>query len=145
LPPHEPLSRRACSERIDGVRAETMRRAAGLSAEDQCVQSMADASPLKWHLAHTTWFFEAVVLGPHLPAYEPFDRRFFELFNSYYESLGARHPRAQRGLLTRPSLEQVHAYRAHVDAALRRFVAAADGDTWAQAAPLLELGVNHEQ
>lgn len=82
------------------VRAETRARTAGLSAEDQCVQSMPDASPAKWHLAHTTWFLEAVVLAPHAPGYEPFDRRFFHLFNSYYEALGSRHPRPQRGLLT---------------------------------------------
>jgi ergothioneine biosynthesis protein EgtB len=145
LPPYEPLSRRDLSARLAAVRAETMRRTAGLSAEDQCVQSMADASPAKWHLAHTTWFFEAVVLGPHAAGYEPFDPRFFHLFNSYYESLGARHPRPQRGLLTRPSFDEVHAYRAHVDAALREFAASADGDAWANAAPLLELGLHHEQ
>jgi ergothioneine biosynthesis protein EgtB len=141
----ERFSRRALLERLLGVRAETMRRTAALSAEDQCVQSMPDASPAKWHLAHTSWFFEAVVLAPHAPGYEPFDPRFAHLFNSYYESLGPRHPRPQRGLLTRPSLEAVHAFRAHVDAALARFVTAADADTWGAAAPLLELGLHHEQ
>jgi ergothioneine biosynthesis protein EgtB len=145
LQPNGPCSRRELSERLRAVRGETIRRMAGLSAEDQCVQSMPDASPAKWHLAHTSWFFEAVVLGPHAPGYEPFDPRFFHLFNSYYESLGPRHPRPQRGLLTRPSLQEVHAYRAHVDAALARFIAAADADTWGAAAPLLELGLNHEQ
>jgi hypothetical protein len=93
-------------ERLAGhfteVRHHSVALAAPLSAEDQCIQSMPDASPTKWHLAHTSWFFEAVVLAPHAPGYEPFDRRFFHLFNSYYESLGSRHPRPQRGLLTRP-------------------------------------------
>jgi ergothioneine biosynthesis protein EgtB len=137
--------RAGLGERFIQVRLETLRRTASLSAEDQCVQSMADASPAKWHLAHTSWFFEAVVLAPHSPDYQPFDRRFFHLFNSYYESLGSRHPRPQRGMLTRPDLGQVHAYREHVDAALLRFIASADTDTWASAGPLVELGLHHEQ
>nr|WP_238344249.1 ergothioneine biosynthesis protein EgtB [Ramlibacter lithotrophicus] len=127
------------------VRAETRARTGGLSAEDQCVQSMPEASPGKWHLAHTTWFFEAVVLAPHAPGYEAFDGRFFHLFNSYYEALGSRHPRPQRGLLTRPGVEEVHRYREHVEVALQRFIERADADTWAAAAPLVELGLHHEQ
>src|SRR5262249_29530551 len=87
------------------VRNATKSLAAPLSAEDQCVQSMPDASPTKWHLAHRTWFFETLVLMPHARGYEPYDRRYHYLFNSYYEALGARHPRPSRGLLTRPSLE----------------------------------------
>ncbi len=132
-------------ERLAQVRAHSLALTAPLSAEDQCVQSMPDASPSKWHLAHTTWFFEAVVLGTHGRGYRPFDARFFHLFNSYYESLGPRHPRPQRGMLTRPALAEVHAYRAHVDEALRSFVAEADPAQWAAAAPLLELGLEHEQ
>jgi hypothetical protein len=95
--------------------------------------------------AHTSWFFEAVVLQAFQPGYRPFDARFGRLFNSYYESLGARHPRPQRGLLTRPALAEVLAYRGHVDAALQRFVDGADADTWRQAAPLVETGLQHEQ
>ena len=95
--------------RFDEVRAHTLALAAPLSAEDQCVQSMPDASPVKWHLAHTSWFFEAVVLVPHMAGYRAFNDRFFYLFNSYYEALGPRHARPQRGLLTRPSLAEVHA------------------------------------
>jgi ergothioneine biosynthesis protein EgtB len=106
---------------------------------------MPDASPTKWHLAHTSWFFEAVLLGPHARGYRPFDARWHHLFNSYYESLGPRHPRPQRGLLTRPALEEVRAFRSHVDAALERLAEEADADTWAQVAPLLELGLQHEQ
>src|SRR2546421_10130479 len=95
------------------IRAHTEALAAPLSAEDQCVQSMPDASPVKWHLAHTSWFFEAVVLAAYGPAYRPFDPAFAPLFNSYYESLGPRHPRPQRGVLTRPGLPAAPAYRAH--------------------------------
>src|SRR5271156_6206353 len=100
------------------VRARSEALAAPLSAEDQTIQSMPDASPTKWHLAHTTWFFETVVLGKFVPGYKPYDPRFGYLFNSYYEGLGPRHPRPKRGLLTRPRLERVMAYRAHVDAAI---------------------------
>ena len=137
--------RYASAERYALVRAESLARAAPLSAEDQGVQSMADTSPTKWHLAHTSWFFEAVVLLAHDNGYKLFDERFLTLFNSYYESLGPRHPRPQRGLLTRPALEQVHAYREHVDAAMRKFIARAGNAAWTVAAPLVELGLHHEQ
>jgi len=100
------------------VRAETERRAAPLSAEDQVVQSMPDASPTKWHRAHTTWFFEEFLLKPHASGYRPFDPRFAYLFNSYYVAAGPRHARPKRGLLTRPDMGEVAAYRAHVDAAV---------------------------
>jgi hypothetical protein len=137
--------RAAMQERFAQVRAHTLALAAPLSAEDQCVQSMPDASPTKWHLAHTSWFFEAVVLREFAPRYEPFDPRFFVLFNSYYESLGPRHPRPQRGLLTRPSLADVPRYREHVDDAILEFIAGAGSAAWAQAVTLLELGLHHEQ
>ncbi|MFT3721457.1 ergothioneine biosynthesis protein EgtB [Pseudorhodoferax sp.] len=137
--------RSALAARYRAVRAQTQALAAPLSAEDQCVQSMPDASPAKWHLAHTSWFFEAVLLQPLQPGYAVFDPRFSFLFNSYYEALGPRHPRPQRGLLTRPSAAQVAAYRTHVDAAMLGLIAQADGPAWAQAAPLLELGLQHEQ
>jgi len=133
------------SSRFATVRQHTLALAAPLSAEDQCVQSMPEASPTKWHLAHTSWFFEAVVLGALLPGYRAFDERYALLFNSYYESLGPRHPRPQRGLLTRPSLDEVHAYRAAVDAAVLGFLDHVDIERWALAAPLLELGLQHEQ
>jgi ergothioneine biosynthesis protein EgtB len=133
------------AQRYAAVRADSLQLAASLSHEDQCVQSMPDASPTKWHLAHTSWFFEAVVLGPHAPDYRPFDPAFAHLFNSYYESLGPRHPRPQRGLLTRPSLAEVHAYRAHVDAAMQAFIAESGDAAWAAAGPLVELGLQHEQ
>jgi ergothioneine biosynthesis protein EgtB len=127
--------------RFGVVRAHTDRLAAELTAEDQCVQSMPDASPAKWHRAHTTWFFEEFLLAPHLPGYERFHADFGFLFNSYYESVGPRHPRPSRGLLTRPPAERVDAYRAHVDAAMRRLLAAPPADL----AALVELGLQHEQ
>jgi len=132
-------------QRYTDVRAHSLALAAPLSAEDQCIQSMPDASPTKWHLAHTSWFFEAVVLQAHALGYVPFDSRFFYLFNSYYDALGPRHPRPQRGLLTRPSLAQVHAYRDHVNAAMLNFIAQADDTIWEAALPLITLGLNHEQ
>jgi len=133
------------AQRFVQVRQQSLALAEPLSAEDQCVQSMADASPTKWHLAHTTWFFEAVVLSPHSPGYRPFDARFGRLFNSYYESLGPRHPRPLRGLLTRPALAEVHAYRAAVDATMSDFIAKAPAEAWSTAAALIELGLHHEQ
>jgi formylglycine-generating enzyme required for sulfatase activity len=100
------------------VRTETERRAAPLSPEDQVVQSMPDASPIKWHRAHTTWFFEQFVLTPHLPSYRAYDSQFAFLFNSYYVAAGPRHARPKRGLVTRPDAAEVTRYRAHVDAAV---------------------------
>jgi ergothioneine biosynthesis protein EgtB len=127
------------------VRNETERRAAQLSAEDQLVQSMPDASPAKWHRAHTTWFFEQFLLGEHCPGYQPYHPDYAFLFNSYYVSAGPRHARAQRGHLTRPGTEEVTAYRRHVDAAVIRFFNGTDEATLAALVPLLEVGFNHEQ
>jgi ergothioneine biosynthesis protein EgtB len=129
----------------EAVRGHTLDLAKPLSAEDQAIQSMPDASPTKWHLAHTTWFFETFLLTAFAPDYRLFDERFGFLFNSYYEALGERHPRAQRGMLTRPSADEVRAYRAHVDQAMARLIAEADDDAWTAIEPLLELGLNHEQ
>jgi dimethylhistidine N-methyltransferase len=126
--------------RYSRVRDATERLVGGLSAEDLVAQSMPDASPAKWHLAHTTWFFETFLLAPSLAGYAVFDPAYAFLFNSYYEALGPRQPRPQRGLLTRPSLEQVLAYRAHVDAAMAELLA---GD--ADVADLVELGLAHEE
>ncbi len=131
--------------RFAAVRALTERLAAPLSAEDQQVQSMADASPTKWHLAHVTWFFETFLLKPHADGYAEFHRRYGYLFNSYYEAVGPRHARPDRGLLTRPPLADILAYRAHVDGAMAEFLAGADTDTLARLAPLIALGLHHEQ
>jgi len=127
------------------VREETERRASCLSAEDQIVQSMADASPTKWHRAHVTWFFEQFLLVPHLPGYTIFDERFPFLFNSYYVAAGPRHARPERGLITRPSGEDVSAYRAHVDAAVARMIESVPADGADGVFSILEIGLNHEQ
>jgi ergothioneine biosynthesis protein EgtB len=124
------------------IRARTVALAAPLSAEDQMVQTMADASPTKWHLAHTTWFFETFVLAPHAPDHRLVDESYSFLFNSYYEGVGPRVERARRGLLSRPSLVEVHAYRRCVDVAIERLLAR--GAAGAVEA-LVELGLHHEQ
>jgi ergothioneine biosynthesis protein EgtB len=126
------------AEAYAAVRAHSAFLTAPLSAEDAAIQSMPDASPAKWHLAHTTWFFETVVLS-QLPDYRPFDPRFAYLFNSYYEALGPRHPRPRRGLITRPSLDEVYAWRAHVDAAM------ADAFGVESLQEAITLGLHHEQ
>ena len=123
------------------VRAHTEALAAPLSAEDCTIQSMPDASPIKWHLAHSSWFFESLILGQDA-GYVPFDSHFAFLFNSYYEALGPRHPRARRGLLTRPGLEKVMAYRRHVDAAMESRLLRLDDDALAAR---IRLGLHHEQ
>ena len=125
------------------VRQRSADLVAPLSPEDACAQSMPDASPAKWHLAHTTWFFETFVLEPNEAAFAPFHPAFRVLFNSYYNGVGAKHPRPQRGLLTRPSLAEVLAYRANVDERLQRLLAQRGDD--AQLMALVELGLHHEQ
>ncbi|BDG07934.1 ergothioneine biosynthesis protein EgtB [Anaeromyxobacter paludicola] len=141
----EPDRARAATlrERFDAVRRATLALAAPLSPEDQQVQSMPDASPVKWHLAHTTWFFEEFVLSRALPRRPRFHPRFAYLFNSYYEAVGPRHERPRRGLLTRPSLAEVHAYRAHVDAGVGEWLDA--GRCGGGELDVLELGLHHEQ
>ena len=129
--------------RFSAVRAHTALLAAPLSAEDCCAQSMPDASPVKWHLAHTTWFFETFVLEPNELGFEPFHPAFRVLFNSYYNGVGAKHPRPQRGLLTRPALSDVLAYRANVEQRMQALLAQ-QGDNAALQA-LVELGLQHEQ
>ncbi len=127
------------------VRAETERRAAPLSAEDQIIQSMPDASPVKWHRAHTTWFFEQFLLAGHVPGYKVFDQRFAFLFNSYYIAAGPRHARPQRGLITRPASEEVADYRAHVNAAVERLIAEAKPAALPEILRVLEIGLHHEE
>ena len=122
------------------VRAHTEWLCSSLSPEDQCIQSMPDASPAKWHRAHTTWFFEQFLLLDRLPGYAPFNRDFSFLFNSYYETIGARQPRFARGMITRPSADDVTAYRAHVDEAMTLLQ-----ERTAYPADLLALGLQHEQ
>jgi ergothioneine biosynthesis protein EgtB len=127
------------------VRAETEKRSAHLSAEDQIVQSMADASPTKWHRAHVTWFFEQFLLVVHDRSYRIFDERFPFLFNSYYVAAGPRHARPQRGLITRPNGTEVAAYRAHVDAAVERLIATVPAEAAERVFSIVEIGLHHEQ
>ena len=130
-------------DRYKRIRATTLSLCADLQPEDTVVQSMPDVSPTKWHLAHITWFFEHFVLEPHLPGYKRFDEQFHFLFNSYYYSVGQMHLRTQRGMLSRPTLEEVVSYRAHVDEAIDKLLAKPSGD--AALADLVTLGLNHEQ
>jgi ergothioneine biosynthesis protein EgtB len=141
LPTDLHARRRYFADAFSRVRAETERRAAPLSAEDQIVQSMPDASPTKWHRAHVTWFFEQFLLVPNDSGYKIFDERFPFLFNSYYVAAGPRHARPQRGMITRPNHEDVTAYRAHVDAAMLKLIESAPEDVL----KLVEIGLHHEQ
>ena len=136
-----PTENVSLAQRFAEIRNTSMRITEGLSAEDQMLQSMPDASPSKWHLAHTTWFFETFILQPSSKGYKPYDPRFRILFNSYYKQLGAHPIRGTRGLMSRPTLSQVQAYREHVDHALLAYLEHADGEVL----ELIELGLNHEQ
>jgi ergothioneine biosynthesis protein EgtB len=127
--------------RLFATRRLTLDLAAPLSDADATIQPFPDASPAKWHLAHTTWFFETFVLRDHVVGYTRFDERYAYLFNSYYEAAGPRHARPRRGMLSRPSLEAVRDYRAHVDEALERALPSLSP----QALDLIGLGINHEQ
>jgi ergothioneine biosynthesis protein EgtB len=127
------------------VRGETERLVAPLSLEDQVVQSMADASPTKWHRAHVTWFFETLILIPYDKEYNTPNECFMYLYNSYYETIGERHPRPDRGLLTRPSGADIINYRKHVDSAMEKFIATTDENTWKITCSLVLLGLHHEQ
>ena len=138
-------SRARWIEAFRRVRHETERRAAPLSPEDQVIQSMPDASPIKWHRAHTTWFFETFLVQPNIPDYKIFDQRFAYLFNSYYVAAGPRHARPKRGLITRPNAAEVADYRAHVDAAVEKLIADASATAWPEIQRILEIGLNHEE
>jgi ergothioneine biosynthesis protein EgtB len=131
----------ALGERYVATRALTADLAAPLSDADATIQPFPDASPAKWHLAHTTWFFETFVLRDNVPGYRPFDERYGYLFNSYYEGEGDRHPRPRRGMLSRPSLDEVRAYRSYVDEALIRVLPSVS----TRVLDLIQLGINHEQ
>jgi ergothioneine biosynthesis protein EgtB len=137
----------ACGSSLAGRLRQTRRLSVeliqGLSAEDMAVQAMDDASPTKWHLAHTTWFFETFVLAPHLKGYKPFNEAFGYCFNSYYESVGPRQPRPKRGLLSRPSSGEILDYRAYADSALDKLLAGGPADHSLER--LIETGINHEQ
>jgi ergothioneine biosynthesis protein EgtB len=142
-PQHSPDLPGNHAERFLSVRQKTSTLAAPLSAEDCTIQSMPDASPVKWHLAHTTWFFETFVLTPYQAGYQPLEPSYRVLFNSYYHGVGDRHPRAERGLISRPGLDQVFAYRAHVGDAMLELLAGNRASP--EVSALIELGLHHEQ
>ncbi len=127
------------------VRQRTLTLTAALSAEDMQLQSMPDASPGKWHLAHTTWFFEAFILQQHQRGFAWYDPAFAHLYNSYYNAMGEQYPRPARGLISRPSLEAVRQYRQAIEGALTKLLGACEDRVLAAVAPLLVLGINHEQ
>ena len=133
----------APAARYATVRALTDALCRSLGPEDMVLQSLPEASPAKWHLAHTSWFFETFLLVPHLPDYQSFHPDYGYLFNSYYESVGPRHPRPSRGLLSRPTVQDIHAYREHVDGGMQRLLESRGEDP--ALAAVLELGLNHEQ
>jgi DinB superfamily len=130
----------ALQERYTTVRAQSLLLAAPLSVEDCQAQSMPDTSPVKWHLAHVTWFFETFILEKLEPDFAPFNAAFRVLFNSYYNAVGDKHPRPQRGLLARPSYSEVLAWRKHVDARMQSILA---GQHSAELLALVELGLQH--
>jgi ergothioneine biosynthesis protein EgtB len=132
-------------DRYRAVREQSESLCSPLVPEDYVVQSMPDVSPTKWHLAHTSWFFETFVLAPHARGYEPFDPHFAYLFNSYYVTVGDRHCRQNRGLLSRPTVAEVYAYRQHVDEAMVRFLSELKGSSLTELRPVIEIGLHHEQ
>ncbi|MDG2243077.1 MAG: ergothioneine biosynthesis protein EgtB [Rhodospirillaceae bacterium] len=138
-------SRSQILTRLKETRALTDMLSAPLTPEDQTIQSMPDASPVKWHRAHTTWFFETFVLAPHAQDYGLYDTTYGHLFNSYYEAIGARHPRPERGLLARPSSEEIGKYRSHVNEVTSTLIEHCSEDLWRTIKPLIILGINHEQ
>ncbi len=140
-----PLDAAALNARFKTVRARFETLSAPFSAEDLCVQTMPDVSPGKWHLAHVTWFWETFLLQAAAPGYEVFDKRFCYLFNSYYETVGERHARPERGFLTRPSLDEVMAYRRHVDAAVEDWLKQASSDQLREVLEIILTGFAHEE
>jgi ergothioneine biosynthesis protein EgtB len=138
------MTRDALARLYARVRAATERLTAPLAVEDQVVQSMPDASPTKWHLGHTTWFFETFVLATRR-GHRAFDERFAALHNSYYRSVGEPHPRAARGFLSRPTVDEVRAWRRSVDEQMQDFCARCDDQSFAALAPVIEVGINHEE
>ena len=132
-------------ERYRSVRSRTESLCDPLETEDYVIQSMPEASPAKWHLAHTSWFFETFVLEPGAPAYRPTDPRYRYLFNSYYYAVGPMHLRPERGLISRPTVKEVYAYRRHVDQGMERFLKETDAETFTKLAPVVTLGLNHCQ
>ncbi len=139
------MKREALLAAFDQVRETTGRICDPLETEDYCIQSIPDVSPPKWHLAHTTWFFEQVILSRFSKPYKPYNEKYYYLFNSYYQSFGERWQRDIRGTLSRPTVKDVYAYRSAIDQRVREFIQSVDEETYRSVAPLIELGLHHEQ
>jgi ergothioneine biosynthesis protein EgtB len=137
--------RRQLTEQFEDVRAFTLSLCTPLAIEDYVIQTMADVSPTKWHLAHTAWFFERFILQEHVSDYVPWDPRYDFLFNSYYHTIGPMHARPNRGQLSRPTVEEIFAYRSEIDGRLQKLLSGCDDATLARIAPLVTLGCHHEQ
>ncbi len=138
-------AREETAARLREIRRRSEQLAEHLLPEDMVVQSMPDSSPTKWHLAHTSWFFETFLLTPFLAGYRAVDPAYAYLFNSYYEAAGPRYPRPARGMITRPGVEEIASYRAHITAAMEKLIENVSAAMWPQISALIELGVNHEQ
>ena len=134
-----------CLEKYRRVRQQTEELCQPLAIDDYQLQTMPDCSPPKWHLAHTTWFFETFLLAGNNPSYRPFHPRYNFLFNSYYEALGERWPRPARGLLSRPTVEEVFAYRRAIDERMHEWLDPLSESSLESIRPVFELGLNHEQ
>jgi ergothioneine biosynthesis protein EgtB len=141
----ETLAKAVLKERYRNVRSQTEAICQPLAIDDYQVQSVPEVSPPKWHLAHVSWFFETFLLKSYLKGYRPMDPRFVHLFNSYYVTVGTYHPRAKRGVLSRPTVEQVYAYRAHVDQCMFELIENCPEKLWDSVGWRIELGLNHEQ
>lgn len=141
----EQISRQDAWIRFETIRRETEKLCQPLAIEDYVIQTAAEVSPAKWHLAHVSWFYETFILVPYANRYPAFHPLFAYIFNSYYEQVGQFHPRAQRGLLSRPTVEEVYRYRAHVDTHMKQLIETSEAEKWPEIARRLLIGLHHEQ
>ncbi len=139
------MDRKELLKSFDDVRATTERLCEPLVTEDYCIQSMPDVSPPKWHLAHTSWFFEQVILDRHIQNYKPLNDTYFYLFNSYYQSFGERWQRDIRGTLSRPTVQDIYNYRAAINERMHKLLSSAADRLYEEISPIAELGLHHEQ
>src|SRR6266851_4108133 len=138
-------ARQALAQRYQQVRQSTEPLSAPLAVEDYVIQSMPDCSPTKWHLAHVSWFFETFLLKPSVPEYRPLNPQYAYLFNSYYNAAGDKYPRPQRGLISRPTVDEVYRYRRHVDEHVLDVLECAGEEDLPRVAPIVTLGLHHEK
>jgi len=139
------FARQSAIQAFQRIRQDSEKLCQPLTTEDYVIQTVPEVSPPKWHLAHVTWFFETFILQPYAANYQVFDSQYNYLFNSYYQQIGAMHPRSQRGLLSRPTVETIYEYRHFVETAMLELLSNASAEQWAAIQPRLEIGLNHEQ